>query len=121
SIGGSYTLVSPTVPTSPVCICDSWQDQTCGADSCSSDQLLQTRVCAPSGCDLESQCNDDQSCLPSPSPETTGSVLSATTSAESSEGKTSTIKLFLIIIGILCAVGLVFIGVKKLRVVPKKK
>ncbi|NOX71853.1 MAG: hypothetical protein GXO64_04120 [Candidatus Micrarchaeota archaeon] len=60
--GKHYALSgSEPVPFSN-CRCGSWTDQACGQGSCGSDKMLQTRTCAPSGCDSESRCISDQSC-----------------------------------------------------------
>lgn len=44
------------------CVCGDWVDGSCGAGSCASDKILQTRVCTPEGCGIESRCVSDISC-----------------------------------------------------------
>lgn len=44
------------------CNCSSWTNGLCGGDSCSLDQMQQTRTCMPSGCDVTSQCVINASC-----------------------------------------------------------
>ena len=45
-----------------VCSCGSWDDIGCGENNCSSTQMYQTRICDPSGCDVESRCFSSSSC-----------------------------------------------------------
>jgi len=45
-----------------VCLCGSYVDAGCGAGSCDSNQMLQTRSCNPSSCNTESRCVFDTSC-----------------------------------------------------------
>ncbi|MFA5797937.1 MAG: hypothetical protein WC916_07975, partial [Candidatus Woesearchaeota archaeon] len=44
------------------CSCGSWQNGACGGGGCLSTQRQQTRICTPSGCDIQSQCIIDSSC-----------------------------------------------------------
>jgi len=43
----------------PACECLAWTNNQCGSDSCSAEQIHQTRICSPVGCDFEQQCLDD--------------------------------------------------------------
>ena len=55
--------------TPPTCDCIDWRPGNCGAGSCSSTQRSYTRYCVPAGCDIETKCQSDSSCIPSPSPQ----------------------------------------------------
>jgi len=44
------------------CNCTAWQDQACGAGSCSSGEMYQTRSCSPCGCNLEERCMANPIC-----------------------------------------------------------
>ncbi|MHA1686747.1 MAG: hypothetical protein ACTSYD_10125 [Candidatus Heimdallarchaeaceae archaeon] len=44
------------------CSCEDWQDVGCGLGACPPNQMYQTRICNPAGCDVEEQCVDDPSC-----------------------------------------------------------
>ena len=46
----------------PGCSCTSWTDQGCGANSCPSNQMSQTRTCVPAACAVESACVQVQAC-----------------------------------------------------------
>jgi len=44
------------------CSCSDWQDQGCGQGSCGEGEMLQTRVCTPSGCNSQSRCVSNPIC-----------------------------------------------------------
>ena len=48
------------------CSCTAWANGSCGGGSCSATQRQQTRTCTPSGCDSQSRCVDDSTCVSSP-------------------------------------------------------
>lgn len=45
------------------CNCGDWTNIGCGLGGCSSDKMYQTRNCVPSGCNLQSRCVSDSSCV----------------------------------------------------------
>lgn len=47
----------------PACSCTSWNNVGCGIAPCAATLMKQTRSCAPAGCDVESQCVTDASCV----------------------------------------------------------
>jgi len=127
--GGSYTIKVS-------CNCTSWQDKACGGNDCSSERRFQTRTCTPSGCALESHCVADSSCVSAPLvegeeeeeeeeeivilPEKKVVPKGWLASLAMVWGGTSQLTL-IIVIGILSIIALVFIGIKELRVLQKKR
>jgi len=55
----TYTLTVNPLP----CTCGSWTNVGCGQDGCPANLTYQTRTCTPAGCDVESQCAVDSSCI----------------------------------------------------------
>lgn len=45
------------------CTCGSFADNGCGAGGCDSRAMYQTRTCNPAGCDAQSRCGSDSSCI----------------------------------------------------------
>jgi hypothetical protein len=56
----STTYIGPD--SGGTCSCSSWQNGSCRAGGCASNQRQQTRTCTPSGCNTVSQCVTDTSC-----------------------------------------------------------
>jgi hypothetical protein len=48
------------------CTCSNWVNDVCGGNACPNTQMHQTRTCNPAGCDVESRCIDDPSCVAPP-------------------------------------------------------
>ncbi len=44
------------------CACTQWQDQECAKDICPSGEMLQTRTCSPSSCQIEKRCEKRDYC-----------------------------------------------------------
>ena len=64
-IGNTETPANPvtvTVDFPEECICEDWIDDVCGGGTCEETKMYQTRICDPSGCDIEEQCVSDSSC-----------------------------------------------------------
>jgi hypothetical protein len=61
-----FEIWSDFPPGYTECDCTSWQNSQCGGGTCPSDQMQQTRVCTPSGCNSESQCTADPICITIP-------------------------------------------------------
>lgn len=47
------------------CTCGAWADEGCRVGTCAGDEMLQTRLCSPAGCNLESRCVYDEDCASS--------------------------------------------------------
>jgi hypothetical protein len=54
---------------STTCLCSVWENQGCGQGNCEANEMLQTRVCSPSGCSLETRCIASPICGPTGDPE----------------------------------------------------
>jgi hypothetical protein len=54
---------------STTCLCSAWENQGCGQGNCEANEMLQTRVCSPSGCSLETRCIASPICGPTGDPE----------------------------------------------------
>lgn len=54
---------APSVPTKE-CKCNSWENVGCGKGKCKANEMYQTRICNPSGCDLEERCIPSLECIP---------------------------------------------------------
>lgn len=64
-----------SVYVNPPCNCSSWTNDACGADGCTATQRQQTRICTPSGCDVQSRCVDDPLCIPDSCLDTDGGIV----------------------------------------------
>lgn len=65
--GGKTRTTTYTLTVNPIpCNCTSWVNGACGAGGCLATQRQQTRTCTPSGCDVQSRCIDDPSCITNP-------------------------------------------------------
>ena len=70
-LGETYSGAGPDIGAdeyggSATCDCTAWQNQSCGSESCSTNQMYQTRSCTPSNCSSQSHCINDTQCTPSP-------------------------------------------------------
>jgi len=64
--GGRVTTTTKPITASTIvtqCTCESWSNVGCGTDPCDKTQMKQQRACDPTGCDMESQCASDDSCI----------------------------------------------------------
>ena len=64
--GNGYDIGADEYGGSATCDCTAWQNQSCGSESCSTNQMYQTRSCTPSNCSSQSHCINDTQCTPSP-------------------------------------------------------
>src|SRR3989344_4931081 len=65
--GWEYCSIAGPTPTptmAPGCSCGGWSNGNCGGGSCPATQRRQTRNCDPDGCNSESRCVADNSCVP---------------------------------------------------------
>ncbi len=63
SSGLSFPRINASAAIDTVCTCTSWSSGSCGGGNCSSIQRQYTRSCTPSGCDSETKCEYDETCV----------------------------------------------------------
>ncbi|MCX6822309.1 MAG: hypothetical protein NTW30_06050 [Candidatus Aenigmarchaeota archaeon] len=78
SDGGIYTTTTiRTATTVTECTCNSWSNLACGESPCDQTQMKQQRTCNPSGCNIESQCIVDNSCVTAQQVNETGNEITS--------------------------------------------